>query len=179
MSSSPETCLGRYDSRISTCAARRSVRSWLFPALMEPSSVSFVCLITRLSMASTSASVISRRSFTSMFFTSPCTWRRMDTRGLSCAFSAAFTSSCSSWYFMIPSFLLRNRFSFSIVHNLAGPCGLLQKGDKCHRCREQVRWRHHHLAAQAFPFALRKVCRHLLSWGKRSHRGRARERLSS
>ncbi len=47
-------------------------------------------------MASTSASVISRRSFTSMFLISPCTWRRMDSFGLSFARIAFLISSCSS-----------------------------------------------------------------------------------
>ena len=91
---------------MATCAVSVSVRSWSLPALMEPSSVSRVCLMRRLSMASTSASVISRRSFTSMFLISPCTWRRMESRGLSFAFIAALISSFSSSYFIGPRFRL-------------------------------------------------------------------------
>ena len=95
-SSLPETCAGSRLFRILTCSVRLSVRSWSVPALMDISSVSLVCLIRRLIMLLTSSSVTSRRSLTSIFFTSALTWRMMDRRTLSLAFMAAIISFCSS-----------------------------------------------------------------------------------
>ena len=80
-----------------------SVRSWSEPFL-ESSSVSFVCLMTRLSMASTSASVISRRSFTSMLLISVFTMRRMSRRRLSFARIAFLISSSRAAYSINVSF---------------------------------------------------------------------------
>ena len=66
--------------------------------LMDISSVSLVCLIRRLIMLLTSSSVTSRRSLTSIFFTSALTWRMMDRRTLSLAsWQRSFPSAALRW----------------------------------------------------------------------------------
>ena len=66
--------------------------------LMDISSVSLVCLIRRLIMLLTSSSVTSRRSLTSIFFTSALTWRMMDRRTLSLAsWRRSFLSAALRW----------------------------------------------------------------------------------
>lgn len=119
ISSSPETCLGRYDSRISTCAAKSGA------LLVVPRLDGALERLLRL-LDRGRHGVVGVRDLAALVHLDVLHFAVHLAQDGHARFVVRLQRGLHFvlrlWYFMIPSFLLRNRFSLSIVHNLAGPC---------------------------------------------------------